>query len=77
MIRYLHGNIASVVYFLYCINNNPNGMFYDIITLGLELLIYFSYDLTLVPNMDNTDVHLVQFFGQVTITLKVYSPKEG
>jgi hypothetical protein len=38
--------------------------------------IFFSYDLTLLPNMENTDVHLVQFDGAVNITFKVYSPKE-
>jgi hypothetical protein len=40
MIRYLHGNMASVVYFLYCENNNPNSMLYDIITLSQGLLIF-------------------------------------
>ncbi len=50
-------------------------------SLNLYILFYsisyiFSYDLTLMPNMANTDVHLVQFDGAVNITFKVYSPKE-
>jgi hypothetical protein len=35
----------------------------------------YSYDLTLEPNMENTDLHLVQFQGLVSITLRVLAKK--